>query len=467
MKRADCADTFNNITEMKKLTSLLLIAALVSVNIQAAKTKLPDGEIIKTGWNFGPMPVVGFDSDLGFQYGICCDIFNYGNGSDYPSYDFKINVEASTYTKGSSILRSYGYFNKLIDEGKLFYDVTFLNSPKYDFFGYNGFASPYYKDHIEGHPRPDAKSGYYLMHRKQFRVVTSMMKNITGNLNWAVGLAYYHINTDPIDTCKYDIYAGQTTLYDKYCSAGLIGYKERGGGNVIQFRAGLVYDSRDRENDPTRGFNVELSFAGAPDFIDNEGHSYLTFDFVGSQFVPVVSDKLTFAYRIGLQTNLTGDMPYYMTNNLNTMFFRKLYTEILGGNASVRGINHNGVVGDGVGWLNLEFRWRAIGFKFINQNWDIVFNPFFDAGQVIQSYKLDEQKHFGDDLCIALVPGENGYSYCKRLYSGENESPHCSAGVGLKLIMNHNLVVSVEAAKALNKKDGERLWTNIGFNYIF
>ena len=63
-------------------------------------------EIIKTGWNFGPLPVVGFDSDLGFQYGLCCDIFNYGDGTNYPQYNYKINVEASTYTKGSSILRT-------------------------------------------------------------------------------------------------------------------------------------------------------------------------------------------------------------------------------------------------------------------------------------------------------------------------------------------------------------------------
>jgi hypothetical protein len=39
-------------------------------------------------------------------------------------------------------------------------------------------------------------------------------------------------------------------------------------------------------------------------------------------------------------------VPYYFINNLNTLFFRKVYTEGLGGNASVRGINRNGVVGN-------------------------------------------------------------------------------------------------------------------------
>jgi hypothetical protein len=33
--------------------------------------------------------------------------------------------------------------------------------------------------------------------------------------------------------------------------------------------------------------------------------------------------------------------------------------------------------------------------------------------------------------------------------------------------MNHNFVISVEMAKAFDKRDGEKLWNNIGFNYLF
>ena len=53
---------------MKRI-SLLVTSLFFILSIQA-KDK---SEIIKTGWNFGPLPVVGFDSDLGFQYGLCCD----------------------------------------------------------------------------------------------------------------------------------------------------------------------------------------------------------------------------------------------------------------------------------------------------------------------------------------------------------------------------------------------------------
>ena len=44
-----------------------------SDDVQESKTKKEKiynekGELIKKGWNFGPLPVVGFNSDLGFQY---------------------------------------------------------------------------------------------------------------------------------------------------------------------------------------------------------------------------------------------------------------------------------------------------------------------------------------------------------------------------------------------------------------
>jgi outer membrane protein assembly factor BamA len=404
-------------------------------------------EIIKTGWNFGPLPVVGFDSDLGFQYGLCCDIFNYGNGTNYPQYDYKINVEASTYTKGSSILRTYGDFKTLIPDGKLFFDITYFNAPKFGFYGYNGYATKFDPGLIfpAGLPE-DTKTGYNFMSRNQFRALASIRKTITGNLSWAAGLAFYHIKTDRLNLKEYE---GQMTLYDAYIAQGLIRDDEKNGGNVTQLRAGLVYDSRNHDSDPTRGENIELSLVYAPDLIDAGGYSNLGVHLSLCQYLPIFSDRLTFAYRALVQAKLWGEIPYYFTNNINSMFFRKMYTEGLGGNASVRGLNRNGVLGDGFLMLNTELRWRIYDFKFINQNWQIATNPFFDLGKIIQPYRLDEQK-----AAIGM-------------YQGDESKPHFTAGLGIKLIMNHNMVISFEGGKPFNSNDGTGLWTNIGFNYLF
>ena len=172
---------------MKRIFSTLLLCA-ASLGLFAQESKQ---EIVKQGWNFGPLPVVGWDSDLGFQYGACVDIFNYGNGSNYPSYDYKMNLEASAYTRGSMLFRCYGDFKTLIPEGKLFFDCTYFNSKKFDFFGFNGLSSPYFGP--EYGAADGEKSEFYWMRRNQFRLVASMQRRIKGNLNWAAGFGYYNI----------------------------------------------------------------------------------------------------------------------------------------------------------------------------------------------------------------------------------------------------------------------------------
>ena len=220
----------------------------------------------------------------------------------------------------------------------------------------------------------------------------------------------------------------------------------------------MMYDSRDHNSDPTKGIYAEATLVGAPDFIDRKGYSNLSYTFLWRQYIPVYKDKLTFAYRLGAQNRIAGQTPWYMINNLNTMFFQKMYTEGLGGSVTMRGVNRNGVLGEGFAFANMELRWRIVGFKFINQNWQVGLNPFFDAGIVTQKFREDEMIK-ADDM---LTGG-----YLRDLYSGDKEGLHMAAGCGLKLIMNRNLIVSVDMGKALDKRDGEKLKTFIGFNYIF
>lgn len=446
-----------------RLLFLLLCGIFMGGGTLVAQDK---EEIVKKGWNFGPLPVVGWDSDLGFQYGACVDIFNYGDGSGYPSYDYKINLEASTYTGGSSLFRCYGDFKTLIPNGKFFFDCTYFSAKKFDFYGFNGYSSPYMGDDYRL-PKSgiatlkEDNSAYYWMRRNQFRLVASVQRRIKGNLNWAAGLSYYNIQVGDIRMGDYD---DQQTLYSLYRQAGLIKDDEAKGGNVLQLKAGLVYDSRDHDSDPTRGVNIEATLVGAPDIIDCEGYSNLGVTVVGSHYVPVWKDKLTFAYRVGVQAKLAGEVPYYFVNNLNTLFFRKVYTEGLGGNASVRGINRNSVIGNGMAWFNAELRWRIVGFRFINQNWHIALNPFFDMGQVIQSYRSDEQKAAYSNWKNRYPESNVAYN---PFYSDRSEHLHAAAGCGAKIVMNRNFIISIEMGKAFDKRDGEKLWNNIGFNYLF
>ena len=453
---------------MKK-SLLLMLALLLAVGSfaqdkpkKAKKEKVYNekGEIIKTGWNFGPLPVLGFDSDLGFQYGACVDIFNFGDGTRYPRYFYKFNVEVSRYTKGSGVFRFYADMPYLIKDTKLFFDLTYNYSKKFEFFGFNGYEASlfdpnlYFNEGVEGY-----KSGYHFIKRNTLRFVGSMQRTFfhVPNLNWVAGLAYYNVKTDSLSLAGYE---GQQTLYTNYVNAGIIKENEKNGGNIAQLRLGLNYDSRDHNSDPSKGIYAEYTLTGSSDLFDGNGYNALIQTFMWRHYVPIYKDKLTFAYRIGMQHKIAGSTPWYMINNINTPFFQKMYTEGLGGVVTMRGVNRNGVLGDGFLLGNAELRWHFLSFKFINQNWQLAFSPFFDAGMIIQPFREEEMK--AAEAALDPLPGEEPF-----YYTGKKEGVHMSAGAGLKIIMNRNMILGVDMGRAIDPRDGEKFKVFVGFNYIF
>ena len=440
------------------------------------------GELIKKGWNFGPLPVVGYNSDLGFQYGACVDVFNYGDGSRYPKFDYKMNLEVSAYTKGSLNIRFYGDYYNLIPNSRLFIDAAYFMDKRFEFYGFNGFASPYYNDvyvlsqqstvneqqSLVENFEPEYKSIFYRMKRNQFRFNSSLRRQFGfgEHFFYGIGLSYFNYDMGRIEIQNEEYrYDEQKTLYDIYRECGLIRENEADGGNVTQLKLAFIYDSKNHDSDPTKGMYFEATLTGTPDFIDNEGYSHLTFNAVWQHYVPIVKENLTFAYRLVTQNVVAGEIPYYAMFNSNMLYYKKMATDAMGGANSVRGINRNRVVGEGYAWLNAELRWKMVGFQFINQNWNIALNPFFDAGMVTQSFRLAEQetawKTIEEEYQMSPEDAKN------LIYSGTKEGIHTSAGCGLKIIMNKNFIISAEAAKALDARDGDGLKVYIGFNYLF
>ena len=433
------------------MLALLLAVGGFAQKAKKEKTYNEKGEIIKKGWNFGPLPVVGFDSDLGFQYGVCCDIFNFGDGTRYPRYFYKFNVEVSRYTKGSGVFRFYADMPYLIKDTKLFFDLTYNYSKKFEFFGFNGYEASTFDPYLTLD-----KDGYHFIKRNTLRFVGSVQRplHFLPNLNWVAGLAYYNVLTDRINLEGYE---GQVTLYENYVNAGVIKADEANGGNIAQVRLGLNYDSRDHNSDPSRGIYAEYTLTGSSDFIDGNGYNSLMQTFMWRHYVPIYKDKLTFAYRLGVQHKIAGNNPWYMINNINMPFFQKMYTEGLGGVVTMRGVNRNGVLGDGFVLGNAEVRWHFLDFQFINQNWQLALCPFFDAGMIIQPFREEEM------MAAETLTTDANHIY----YSGDKESIHTSAGLGLKLIMNRNMILAVDAGRALDPRDGEKVKVFVGFNYIF
>ena len=81
-------------------------------------------------------------------------------------------------------------------------------------------------------------------------------------------------------------------------------------------------------------------------------------------------------------------------------------------------------------------------FKFINQNWYLGTNYFFDAGMVTSLIDVDVT-----DLEDYLEGNADDY------YIGGKDKLHMAAGLGLKVVMNENFIISADIGKALKEQD--------------
>lgn len=92
---------------MKRILTILFTIITVLAHAQNDKDSSIEyhesGDIIKKGLSYGPLPVVAFDADRGFQFGALLNLYNFGDGSTYPNPKSTWYFEASAYTKEGDI----------------------------------------------------------------------------------------------------------------------------------------------------------------------------------------------------------------------------------------------------------------------------------------------------------------------------------------------------------------------------
>ena len=425
---------------MKKLVLLLLAIGTLSMSASAQ-------EKVKTGWNFGPLPAVSYNSDLGFQYGALCDIFYFGDGSTYPTYLHKLNVELSHYTKGETIAHMFYDSKYLLPGLRLTAAVSYLDSAMSPFYGFNGYASPLDMDLTKD-------SSWYYMDRTMLRAIADVQGSLSDKLTWMAGLTFWNVTTGDV---ALDKYKDEASLYEIYRTAGLISDAEVAGTH-LELKGGLVYDTRDMEAAPTKGYCAEVVASFSPDLF-GEGETYGRIMATWRQFFPVLEDNLVLGYRLNWQQTF-GNAPFYLQQTITPLYLRQIKNEGLGGKNSIRGVFQGRILADGYAWANLEARIKLVRFSFINQNWYIALNPFLDAGVITKARAFDRQK--GENIAQEILNKD-----VLGIYSGDGyEGVHASAGLGLKIVMNHNFIISCEYGKPFDKRDGKG-GLNIGTNYIF
>ena len=414
-----------NINRMKKIV-IAAIAALVS--LQAAAQEEP-----KTGWVFTPFPDVSYNSDIGLNLGSFCDFFYYGDGTDYPNFQHHIAVCGAWATKGSWYLHGMFDSKTLIRGARVTASLTYRDASMNNFYGFNGLHSPYFK---EMDLNADTRTAYYTDHRRVLRAAATIQGPIHGRLNWMAGAVLRGIAIEDFNLKNYD---NGHTLYRDYRSAGLIHPDESKGGDNVEARIGLTYDSRDIEWVPNKGMYWEAYVNGNYDFTFGKYH-YAQFVGHFRHYVPLVFGRLTFAYHLGIQHQFAGEMPWYNLNEISNLIYQYEEYEGIGSRYTMRGMLYNRIMAAGYAWGNFELRAKVLQFNAFKQHFDLVVNPFFDAATITRPYRLDAQKK-------ALFAGDGAEPV---LYQEATGKVHCSAGIGGKIHMNTNFILSVEVAKGFD-----------------
>jgi outer membrane protein assembly factor BamA len=443
------------------LTGLVLCLLLVAVLQPVHKTvNAQTEEKTKTGWTFGALPAISYNSDLGFQYGALVNFYYFGDGTTYPKYMHSLYGEVSRYTKGSGINRFFYDSEYLIPNIRVTADISYLTEKALDFYGFNGYDAVYNAFWEDDEDAAYISRMFYRHERKMFRFMTDFQGKLMGNeLRWVAGFGILNNATAPVDIDalnkgrdEEDKLPDTPGLYDKYIEWGIIGDKEKEGGWSNNIKLGVVYDTRDFEPNPMKGMWSEVVVFTAPKFLGNGDFGYTKISATHRQYFTLVKEKLSFAYRLNYQGTIAGTVPFYMQPYMINSFSNTSNTDGLGGSKTVRGVLRNRVVGDAFAMGNAELRWKFFRTVVFNQNLYLGLNLFADAGQVLKKIDVDESK-----FPAGVRPD---------FYKKDAESLHATLGLGFRIVLNENFIVAVDYGRPLDTRDGTG-GLYIGLNYLF
>lgn len=445
---------------LARLLALVITGCFIFSSLHAIQQESDDrpADPVKTGWTFGALPAISYNTDLGFQYGGLINLYYFGDGSSYPKYMHSLYAEISRYTKGSGVNRLFYDSEYLIPNIRMTADLSYFTEKALDFYGFNGYNSIYeslYEDdlHAEYLSRM-----FYRHERNMFRFMLDFQGQISGRtLRWVGGIGILSNNIGPVDIDALN--EGQdeenrlpsiSGLYERYVNWGVIPEEEKDGGNTNYLKLGAVYDTRDNEPNPMSGMWSEAVLFVAPGFLGNGDFGYSRISLTHRQYFTIIERNLSFAYRLNYQETLGGNIPFYMLPYMINSFSHSSNTDGIGGSKTVRGVLRNRIVGDGMAFGNFELRWKFLHATLLNQNIYLALNSFLDAGQVVTKKSID------------IPAGSLFYDF----YNDGKEAMHLSVGGGFRIAMNENFIVAVDYGKPLDKRDGGG-GLYIGLNYLF
>jgi outer membrane protein assembly factor BamA len=184
------------------------------------------------------------------------------------------------------------------------------------------------------------------------------------------------------------------------------------GGWISIFQTALIYDTRDFEPDPSKGYYFEIANEYSSKYIGSQ------FDFNKLFFQGRAYKKLPFgkrtviAGRLGVGNIFGSNAPFF---EFQDQWSPEGSINALGGKQSLRGYRANRFLARSMWFTNIELRYRIAETKLGKQNFAFGVAPFFDAGTVRDKWQ---------DLSLKNIK----YSY----------------GVGARIAWNQSTIISFD-----------------------
>ena len=427
---------------------LCLLAVLILASQMSGQE-----QVAKTGFSFGGVPAIAYNSDAGWTYGLIVNTYNYGDGSMYPDYRYSLYTEWSRTTGGGGVNKLFFDSKYLMPKDiRITSELSYLTEAMLPFYGLNG-ASAEYRPGFESEDSTTAyiSRAYYRHLRNTVKFTADFQRKfMSDNLRWIGGFGFLNTDVDTVDVAAFnegkdavDQLPVVDGLYAEYRDKGWIGADEAKGGKTNYVKFGLVYDTRDNESNPMSGLWAEGLVTVVPEALGSD-FSYTTLTLTHRQYFTIIPKDLSFAYRLGYQSVVSGRAPFFMLP-----YYQSSYqvTEGLGGSKSLRGILKNRIVGKSVAFANLEARWKFYRTVIFNQNLYLALNGFMDAGKVLANQPIAD--------------GGNPVGY-----PDGSDTLHKSFGGGLRIALNENFIVAVDKGFAGDEADGTSgLYIGLGYLY--
>ena len=372
------------------LTSLL--AALLLITEAASGQAEVKSDDYHTGFSIGGFPIVNYNSDNGLGLGAGLAMFDYGPGLEPYRHAFYISALITT-----RLVQNYAvdWYAPRLGGTALDWRLKLQFRRQIDahYFGL-GNTSEVHPRFIDKHSDRFISRHYYQFIHSTPSALLQLRYPLVGALSLMTGYSF-----------RYNLHA---TYEDSLLDAERpLGWD---GGFISMLQVGLVFDTRNRTTDTSRGHWIELLtrtnlryIGGSTNFfgVTLADHHYFT----------LVGD-LVLANRL-LVDVLVGDVP------LSEMprFGDSAATDGLGGAWSLRGFTTRRFIGKVKIVLNPEVRYRFLTWHWWGQRLDLGGVGFFDVGRVWK------------DLSPDGPPG----------------TFHWAGGGGLRLVWNENFLARFEA----------------------